>query len=135
MASKRPGQPTKYRPEYCELLEIHRSNGYSFETFGATLIPSVHRDTLYEWANKHPEFSDAKKKAKDLGQLYWEKILNIGTLGKIQGFNVAGCIYSMKVQFDLIEPDRADDSKDDIGLRGLLATAHAEYEKIKKSRK
>lgn len=57
-SGKKPvGRPSKYKPEYCEQLIEHMSNGYSFESFAADL--SVSKDTLYEWSKVYPEFSDA----------------------------------------------------------------------------
>jgi hypothetical protein len=62
------GQPTLYRAEYARLLFQHLSNGNSFETFITKVDPNpssgkyLHVDTLYEWANKHPEFSEARER-------------------------------------------------------------------------
>jgi hypothetical protein len=65
------GRPTKYKPEFCEMLIDHMSEGYSFETFAA--VVAVNRDTLYAWKDAHPEFSDAVKKAFDQCQWFWEQ--------------------------------------------------------------
>ena len=94
------GQPTKYRPDYCEQMidyfdkkpghdeRIETKSGDIKVVYIAHDLPTlagfachigVHRDTLHEWANKtdeegelvHPEFSDAYKRAKD----YQEHIL------------------------------------------------------------
>lgn len=64
----RPGQPTKYRPEFCQKLIEHCAKGFSFESFGWTI--GVSRDAVFEWAKIHPEFSDAKSMALD-ANLYW----------------------------------------------------------------
>lgn len=85
------GRPTKYDPKYCdeiikffdidayrqEIQTYFYKNGESketpieiantlplFERFAAKI--GVHRDTLQEWCKKHPEFSVAYNKAKDL---------------------------------------------------------------------
>jgi transposase len=55
---KEAGRPTKYKPEFCEMLIDHMSEGYSFESFGA--IAQVWDTTLDDWANTIPEFSEAK---------------------------------------------------------------------------
>ena len=51
------GRPTAYKPEYCEMLVKHMSEGYSFESFAANV--DCTRSTLYEWRDKNPAFSDA----------------------------------------------------------------------------
>lgn len=51
------GHPPKYKPEYCQMLIDHMSNGYSFATFAA--IVKCHVDTLYNWVNLFPAFSEA----------------------------------------------------------------------------
>ncbi len=73
------GAPSKYRPEYCDMLIAHMTEGFSFESFAGKI--SVCRDTLYEWAKCdaegkpliHAAFSDAKKIAAEKCLLYWEK--------------------------------------------------------------
>lgn len=65
------GRPTDYRPEYCDLIIEVMSEGLSFASFAATL--GVCRDSLNEWASKHPEFSVAKKVANDKRIAWWEK--------------------------------------------------------------
>ena len=85
------GRPTKYKPEYCdEIVEFfstppyreveitHRNkDGSTYTTYEdkPNDLPflsqfarhiDVNTDTLLEWRDKHPEFSVAYKKAKDL---------------------------------------------------------------------
>lgn len=86
-----PGQPTKYKPEYCqqlidyfsiEPLEIIREQEITdteggkyisrrlpqrfpwFEGFARKI--GVHRNTLKNWCAEHPEFAEAYDTAKDL---------------------------------------------------------------------
>lgn len=94
---EKPGQPTKYKAEYCDLLYKHMSEGFSFESFGPSI--GVHRDTLYEWCTKHVSFSDAKKKAVDAALLFWETKGIEGMCGKIPFFNSNIWIFSMKNRF------------------------------------
>lgn len=86
------GRPSKYKPEYDALVEAHLSEGYSFASFAA--IPGVHIDTLYEWMDKHPSFSEAVNKGRALGMAEWERILKIQALSA-KG-NTAAIIYAMK---------------------------------------
>ena len=53
------GRPSLYKPEYCEMLIEYMGRGMTFTAFASQV--GVCRDTLYEWCNKHPEFSYAKK--------------------------------------------------------------------------
>lgn len=86
-----PGQPTKYKPEYCQQLidyfsiepleiireqEITNTDGGKyisrrlpqrfpwFEGFARKI--GVHRNTLKNWCAEHPEFAEAYDTAKDL---------------------------------------------------------------------
>ena len=71
------------------------AQGLSFESFAAVI--DTHRDTLYEWANKHPDFSDAKKRGFDKNLLWWEKTHNDNImLPKHMSFNSTGWIFNMK---------------------------------------
>lgn len=109
---KRPvGRPSKYQPQFCEMLIQHMSEGLSFETFASVI--KVDRDTIYEWCNKHPDFSDAKKTASLACQLFWEKLGRNGAAGKIKNFNSTAYIYNCKNRFRKSEtfgndPDKID---------------------------
>lgn len=91
------GAPSKYKPEYCQMLIDHVTQGMSFETFGVDL--KVNRDTLQEWAKVHPDFSEAKKNAYDASFKFWERVGFAGMSGKIKNFNAAVWIFSMKNRF------------------------------------
>jgi hypothetical protein len=58
------GRPTKYKPEYCDLV-------YKFCLLGATdaeisAFLEVNEDTLNEWKKVYPEFSESIKKGKEI---------------------------------------------------------------------
>jgi transposase len=91
--AKRPGQPTKYRPEYCEQLIEHMRQLHSFESFAANI--GTHRDTLYAWCKEHPEFSDAKKQGRAVMLKGMENVGKGLFTGKIKG-NVSAWIFYMK---------------------------------------
>lgn len=91
------GQPTKYRPEYCEQIiryftvqpqqTVYKRTYYAnggikseepvvlpeqlptFQKFADTI--GVHISTLLEWANVHDEFSKAYARAKQLQEHIW----------------------------------------------------------------
>jgi transposase len=102
---KKVGRPSKYKPEYCEALIKHMSEGLSFETFGAVI--GTCRDTVFRWVHEFPEFSDAKKMGDDICQLWWERMGISGLWGSKDGsFNAAVYIFNMKNRFKWT--DRSD---------------------------
>lgn len=92
------GRPTKYDEKYCKQLiamfdidatrEVYETYTYKDGTTKevSRLEPAelptitdfakkigVNKDTLYEWAKKHKEFSDSLKKAKEMQENIWQK--------------------------------------------------------------
>lgn len=128
------GRPTTYKPEYCSLLIDHMVQGYSFESFAATI--ECHRDTLYEWTKVHQEFSDAKKMGVDGGLLFWEKLARSGAMGvksittsdgrkiDIKAINPTLVIFMMKCRFRNIYNDESikDDRKEEYATPESLTT-------------
>lgn len=86
-------RPTKYKPEYCELLIKHMAEGHSFETFAATI--GAGKSTLYDWAKQFPEFSEAKQKGQSKSLRVWE---DLGWQLAKKG-NAAIWIFCMKNKF------------------------------------
>lgn len=68
------GRPTKYKPEYCDLVVEMLSEGASLTEFRAA-VGGISRETMSNWKQANPEFLDALNKADALGQAYWEKRL------------------------------------------------------------
>lgn len=128
---KKPkGRPSKYKPEYCEMLIKHMADGYSFESFAA--IIDLDRDTIYEWTKAHPDFSDAKKRAVAKSQLFWEKIGHGGSLGRIKNFSAAAWIFSMKNRFQW--RDKQPDEEDKTIVQPIIIEAPIAGKKIKVSK-
>ena len=69
---KRPvGRPSTYDPAYCDkVVELGRI-GKSIEQICYQLQTPVR--TLYEWRDRHPEFSQALEDAKGYEQAWWEE--------------------------------------------------------------
>lgn len=88
------GAPTDYKPEYCQQLIDHMSQGYSFESFSAKCGQG--RATLYNWEKANPEFLEAKNKGKEQSLLFWETLGITGTAGKLRNFNAVAFIFNMK---------------------------------------
>ena len=105
--NRRPGQPTKYRKEYCAMLVDHMAKGFSFESFAA--VVKTHCETLYEWKQKHQAFSEAHKQGRDANRHTWEKLAlkacyNNNGAGK--NFPAAVWIFNMKNRFPAEWKDR-----------------------------
>lgn len=64
------GRPTKYTPEAGARLIAIMRDGYTATAAAGAM--GIHRDTLYEWAKKHPDFSDALKRGHALRQFRLE---------------------------------------------------------------
>ena len=89
-AEKKPaprpmGRPTKYRPEFCEeVIELARG-GRSLVEIAVAL--GVGKASLYDWSEKHPEFSTALAHARDVSQAWWEEQARMGLT--LPGFNAS----------------------------------------------
>lgn len=91
--TKPTGQPTKYKPEYCEMLINHMAEGLSFESFAGLI--SVNYDTLYEWNKVQPDFSEAKKAGNAKRRIYDEQLFNDYLKGN-KTCSPAAIIFKMK---------------------------------------
>lgn len=97
MAKGPGGRPTKYKPEYCQLLIEHMEKGFSFRSFSGVIKTSI--ECIYHWRDTIPEFSDAEKHGRALELLFYEKIGQAGMTGQIPGFNLGAWIFNMKNRF------------------------------------
>ena len=95
---KKVGAPSKYKEEYPDMLIQHMSQGFSFESFGASPV-CVHKDTLYQWLKKHQNFADAKKRAELESLKFWEDLGIKGAKGVYKNFNATSWIFNMKNRF------------------------------------
>jgi transposase-like protein len=84
------GRPTDYTPELGEQLIAIMRQGYSITAAAAQL--GFHRDTIYEWASVHPEFSDALKQGRGLRVFKLETDL----LSAPDGPTVTARIFALK---------------------------------------
>ena len=89
------GRPSAYKPEYCERVIELGKDGASVMEMACEL--DVVRDTLYEWAKVHPEFSDAFTRARQWSQAWWERTGKSGMMAP--GFNAAVWSRSMAARF------------------------------------
>jgi hypothetical protein len=85
------GQPSLYRPEYCDLvIEKARDLGISLPAFAGVIGVAV--DTVYEWRKCHGEFSEACSRARAARVLWWE--LKLGRSRK--GAETTASIFALK---------------------------------------
>lgn len=92
MSKKPAGRPTKYKPEYCEEAIRCMGGGYSLTGFAGKI--GVSRQTVYEWAEVHPEFSDALNTARAASAAWWEdRAVDIATGGE---GNASVVIFGLK---------------------------------------
>lgn len=67
------GRPTDFKPQYGEEILQLMATGLSLTAAAAEL--GVHRQRVYEWVDRHPEFADAIALAKGKRQLFLERRL------------------------------------------------------------
>lgn len=91
MAKRPMGRPTKYRPEFCNMLIEHRRKGYGFQSFAADCDCDVSQ--LYRWRDQHSDFRHAIKKAAAVGRKTWEGLGIKAAAGQVKNFNPAAYIF------------------------------------------
>ena len=64
-----PHNREKFRPEYCQLVIDHMSQGRSVVSFAA--IVGVSKRTVYNWAQRIPEFAEAIEQAQTMCEAWW----------------------------------------------------------------
>ncbi len=89
----------EYKPEYCQMLIDHMKEGYSYESFAASI--GTCRQTLYNWEKQFEEFLDTKRLAFEACQFWWEKQGKDGLFSQFQGSNLNPSlwIFNMKARF------------------------------------
>lgn len=65
------GRPTDYDPKYCSVVIDQGKLGKSVVQMACHV--GVVKQTLYDWAEVHPEFMDAFTRARQLSQYWWEE--------------------------------------------------------------
>ena len=93
---KRPvGRPSKYRPEFCELIIELAKKGAGWAEWA--IACGVDRPTLYYWGEQHPEFLTALSRAKIHEQAWWEREGRSGM--RADKFNALVWKTSMQARF------------------------------------
>jgi hypothetical protein len=80
-AEKRPvGRPSKYEERFCAMLVQDMAEGFSASAFAGSI--GVSRSTLNEWAEHHPDFSEALNTGKAKRLRFWEQTaINVAAKG------------------------------------------------------
>jgi hypothetical protein len=84
------GRPTDFTPELGDQILDLMADGLSLAAAAAEL--DVHRQRVYEWEAKHPEFADTVKLARSKRQLFLERRL----LGAKESPVVVSTIFALK---------------------------------------
>lgn len=84
------GRPTDFKPEMGEQILKLMAEGLSLAASAAEL--NIHRQRVYEWMERHPEFADTVRLAQVKRQLFLERRL----LGADQGPVVTSTIFALK---------------------------------------
>lgn len=67
---RNPWRPTKYNPEWVDTLPEMFAEGQSIVEVAVKL--GLVKDTLYQYAKEHPDFSDALARGRLISQAWWE---------------------------------------------------------------
>ncbi len=84
------GRPTEWTPELGEQILDLMTSGLSLAAAAAEL--NIHRQRVYEWEGRHPEFADAVKLARSKRQLFLERRLLTADSGPV----VTSSIFALK---------------------------------------
>jgi hypothetical protein len=89
------GRPTKYKPEFCEIVIKKMKQGAAIKELPFYL--DVCLDTIYEWRKVHADFSEALKKGEGFSEAVW-MIKGRRSL-RDKDFNYTGWYMNMKNRF------------------------------------
>lgn len=89
------GAPTLYKSEYCLTVVEFGKRGKSITWMACAL--DVAKETVYEWARVHPEFSVALSRARAECQAFWEDLGEKGVGSR--DFNSAVWAKNMACRF------------------------------------
>lgn len=84
------GRPTDFKPQYGEEILTLMATGLSLAASAAEL--GFHRQRVYEWMDRHPEFADTVKLAQVKRQLFLERRLLSAEVGPV----VTSTIFALK---------------------------------------
>lgn len=89
----RMGRPTKYKPQYCQMLIDHMSTGKAFESFAASVDTSIR--VTYEWRDQHPDFQQAYERGQAKSMAVWEAL---GMKGLTKPGSISASIWGFNMR-------------------------------------
>lgn len=84
------GRPTDYQPQFGEEILALMASGLSLAASAAEL--GFHRQRVYDWMERHPDFADTVKLAQVKRQLFLERRLLSAEAGPV----VTSTIFALK---------------------------------------
>lgn len=89
------GRPTKYQPDWMldKVIELGMS-GASRAKIAFTL--GITHETLIQWENKFPDFSEALKMSRLASQVWLEDVLQAAIVGGVENVQMTGLIFALK---------------------------------------
>lgn len=92
------GRPTKYKPEYCDLVVKHLEEGLSIESFAGVI--DVDTAQIYRWKEKYPEFRSSINRGVAKSLLWWDRQGQKGLWGtRDKQFNHRTWEFNMRNKF------------------------------------
>lgn len=121
------GRPSAYDPVFCGAIIDFMAEGYSVAAFAGHV--RVSRQTIYNWADQHPEFLDALETGKAAAALWWENRLR--TTAETGEGNATASIFGLKnravedwrdvTRQEHSGPDGGAIKTEDVSARDILA--------------
>lgn len=91
------GRPSKYDPTKLPAIISLMSEGASLVEVAVML--GISRETLYQWVDTYPDFSDTIKKGKELCNAWWEGEARKALMLRDKDFNATLWYMNMKNRF------------------------------------
>lgn len=117
---RRPAKPTEYRSEFCDLIIDAGIKGKTLKEFASSI--DVHYSTLNNWAERHPDFKEAKQRSLQECENFYMKIgRTYGLYGRktdkngnvvVPFFNTTVWIFILKCRFGWRENDPVVNEED-----------------------
>jgi transposase len=120
------GRPTKYKKIYAKRLVDLMREGASIEEVCYEL--NIGKQTLYDWVEKYPEFSDAKKRGVELSKAWWMR--QGRTKLENKNFNYTGWYMNMKNRFGWSDKTVNENKNTEVHKVDLDKLTDAELRKI-----
>lgn len=113
------GRPSKYKPEYIDKIDEYlettgKENMSVPKMVSFARYIGVNKDTLYEWAKEHKDFSDSLSKITDKQE---EELVDVGVYG---GKEINATIVKMILMSNHGYKERSDVTSNDKELKGLI---------------